>query len=180
MNVRVFVTLGTDHHRFDRLVTWLDTWHRRHDDVDLVIQEGATPAPAGAQPIGMVGRDELLDHLSRADVIVCQGGPGSIADARSVGRRPIVVPRLAEFDEVVDDHQVAFCRRLHDDGAIQAVHTEAELAAALDEAVADPDSTRAPVPESPAPATAAEVARVLTRVAGTAPGAIVWRRLRRR
>ena len=37
----VFVTVGSDHHRFDRLVSWVDAWAAGRD-VDCVIQYGTS------------------------------------------------------------------------------------------------------------------------------------------
>jgi UDP-N-acetylglucosamine transferase subunit ALG13 len=73
-------------------------------------------------------------------VVVTQGGPGGIMDSRECGTVPIVVPRLARLDEVVDDHQVAFTRQLAGRGLVVAAESEAELHAALDRAVGDPAS----------------------------------------
>ena len=52
---------------------------------------------------------DLMGYYATASVVVVQGGPGSIQDARRTGAIPLVVPRRAEFDEVVDNHQVPLC-----------------------------------------------------------------------
>ena len=49
----------------------------------------------------MLGYDELVSAMAEADVVIAQGGPATIMDARSVGHRPIVVPRRGHLDEVV-------------------------------------------------------------------------------
>ena len=135
------VTLGTDHHRFDRLMDWLERWNTSHPGaVRWVAQHGSTRPLAGADGFAMKPRAELLELLLAADVVVTQGGPGGIMDSRECGTVPIVVPRLARLDEVVDDHQVAFTRQLAGRGLVVAAESEAELHAALDRAVSDPAS----------------------------------------
>lgn len=141
--IRTVVTVGTDHHRFDRLMDWLDRWHLDHPHaVEWIVQHGASRSMQGIEGFPMVSRPQLLAALSTSRIVVTQGGPGGIMDSRDCGIVPIVVPRLARFDEVVDDHQVAFCRHLARRGLIVLAETEQELRQALDRACADPESLR--------------------------------------
>ncbi len=133
------VTVGTDHHRFDRLMDWLERWNAGNPGaVRWIVQHGSSRPMSGADGFAMKSRAELLELLRAADVVVTQGGPGGIMDSRECGTVPIVVPRLARLNEVVDDHQVAFVRQLARDGRLVAAQSEAELHAALDRAVLDP------------------------------------------
>lgn len=141
--VRALVTVGTDHHRFDRLMDWLDSWNQAHPGaVEWTVQHGSSRSLAGVEGFAMTSRPELLELLAAHRVVVTQGGPGGIMDSRASGVLPIVVPRLARFDEVVDDHQVTFCHHLARRSMIVLAETEAELHAALDRACADPDAFR--------------------------------------
>ena len=118
---RIVVTVGTDHHPFDRLIRWINDWLAQHPDraSDFFVQSGAAsviPACPSARFLEAAQLNALLDE---ADVMVCHGGPGSIADAWARGQVPIVVPRLRRLGEVVDDHQVDFCRKLAELGRIR-------------------------------------------------------------
>jgi UDP-N-acetylglucosamine transferase subunit ALG13 len=140
------VTVGTDHHRFDRLMDWLERWDAANPGaVRWTVQHGSSRPMSGADGFAMKPRAELLELLEAADLVVTQGGPGGIMDSRASGTTPIVVPRLARLDEVVDDHQVAFVRQLARNGLLVAAESEAELHAALDRAVLDPASLAAGV-----------------------------------
>ena len=133
------VTVGTDHHRFDRLMDWLERWNAGHPGaVRWVVQHGSSRPLPGAENFGMTPRADLLELLRAADLVLTQGGPGGIMDSRLCGTVPIVVPRLAKLHEVVDDHQVAFARHLGRNGLVITAESETELHAALDRAVADP------------------------------------------
>lgn len=105
------VSVGTDHHRFDRLIDWIDRsledWHG-DEAPSCLVQHGASRAPRMADGVDRLVRGELLEHYRQADVVVVQGGPGSILDAREVGQIPLAVPRKPELNEVVDSHQAAF------------------------------------------------------------------------
>jgi UDP-N-acetylglucosamine transferase subunit ALG13 len=172
-------TLGTDHHRFDRLVDWLDQWLARNPSaVHCLVQHGSSRKPLRADAVDVVPHEDLLQQLAAASIVVSQAGPGSIRDARSCGIVPIVVPRLATLDEVVDDHQVAFARRMHDDGVVILAQSSDELSAALDAALRDPATVRRPPPRSSATKTAARVEDALTGVMAASPGFVSLRRLR--
>lgn len=162
-HVRVFVTVGTDHHPFERLIGWIDDWERP-TGVDVLVQHGSTRAPLAAEGVAFLDVAELRQTLELSDLIVTQGGPGGIMDARRTGRRPIVVPRRAALGEAVDDHQVAFARHLARLGTIDLVENRAELHRALSAGVLDPDSWRC----TPLEDTAATVAEAVGREVGAA------------
>jgi UDP-N-acetylglucosamine transferase subunit ALG13 len=138
----VFVTVGTDHHPFNRLVQWVDGWAASHPDVEVVIQHGEASSPAHADARAYLTHSELFGFIRRADVIVSHGGPATIAEAWNVGLIPIVAPRGHSLGEHVDNHQQAFAAVLAAREQVIQVTTEGELAAALDHAMADPSWLR--------------------------------------
>ncbi|WP_340296062.1 hypothetical protein [Aquipuribacter hungaricus] len=173
----VVVSVGTDHHRFDRLSDWLEPWIARHPEVRVVHQHGSSRPARGAEPVRMLPREEMLALQQEATAVVVQGGPGSMLDARLCGRLPVVVPRLARLHEVVDDHQVHFCDRLSALGWITLADDADRLAALLDEALADPQAFRCTPHVSAAPETALVLARRLEAVRAAPVGFVSWRRL---
>lgn len=136
------VSLGTDYHHFDRLVSWVDTYLAEHPDVTCLVQHGFTAAPQHAEAIERMPRAELLELYREAKVVLVQGGPGSILDAREVGAIPLAVPRRTELDEVVDNHQVEFSRVMEEHGETIVVTSAEDLARKLDAGLADPKSLR--------------------------------------
>lgn len=150
----VFVTVGTDHHPFDRLVRWVDDWLERVDDprVECVVQHGTSTAPARTAGRDYLDFDAVRSTMRDARAVVCHGGPGTILLSRSVGCRPIVVPRRHDLGEHVDDHQVVFSRRLAAEGTIDLAETEERflelLERALEEGAATEGSSGAPAAET--------------------------------
>jgi UDP-N-acetylglucosamine transferase subunit ALG13 len=140
----VVVTVGSDHHRFDRLVEWVDSWlaGKVGDGVDCVIQHGTAAPPTRGRGIPYLEHAELQRLFANATAVVAQGGPLSIIEPLRAGRRPIVVPRLAHLHEVVDDHQRSFCARLAAQGQVIVAEDASTLAAELDTAIADPAHLR--------------------------------------
>ncbi|WP_435108267.1 glycosyltransferase [Nocardiopsis synnemataformans] len=138
----VVVSLGTDHHSFDRLVRWIDDYARRHRTLRFLVQHGHSAAPAVAAGTPFLPGEELGEHMRRARVVVAHGGPGTIVQARRAGRLPIVVARDPELDEHVDEHQLLFVRRLEEAGRIRSCATPQQLSALLDRALASPGDFR--------------------------------------
>lgn len=138
----VVVSLGTDHHRFDRLVDWLDDWLVTRPEVDCLLQHGFSRSSALATSVPRLPRTELLEHYRRASAVVVQGGPGSILDARGLGLMPFAVPRQARLGEHVDNHQVVFTAYMVDQGEALRPDTGQALAGLLDAALTRPAEFR--------------------------------------
>lgn len=134
----VFVVVGTDHHPFDRLCAWVDTWARAHPSVRCFIQSGTSRPPTSAGWAPSLTHYELTARMAQAAAVVCHGGPGAIMDAREAERMPIVVPRRRALGEHVDDHQVRFAQHFATVGLARLATDEHSLATLLDAAVANP------------------------------------------
>jgi UDP-N-acetylglucosamine transferase subunit ALG13 len=145
----VFVTVGTDHHPFDRLVDWIDRWMSAPDreQVRCVVQHGTSRAPRLAEHRRYVGYQQMEELLDQASAVVCHGGPGSVMMCRWAGKRPIVVPRRRSLGEHVDDHQMVFARRIAQEGEITLAEDEASLAGCLERALAGEGSLDMPAEE---------------------------------
>ena len=149
--VRVFVTVGTDHHIFTRLLDWIGQWALQHPDATVVVQHGTGTLPAGCEGSEFLTMDEMREQISSADAVVCSSGPGAVMDARELGRLPIAVPRLARFGEHVDDHQVTFAQHLDRQGIARSAHDADQLAALLDEVAEHPERFRLDPPSGAEP-----------------------------
>jgi UDP-N-acetylglucosamine transferase subunit ALG13 len=137
----VFVTVGTDHHPFNRLIEWIDGWLAANRGVTALVQTGTSLHPANGEHVEYLGYAEMETAMMSAAAVVTHGGPGSIMLCRYLGKKPIVVPREHSRGEHVDDHQVAFCRRLANAGQIDLAETDAALAARLQVAVFRPTAS---------------------------------------
>jgi UDP-N-acetylglucosamine transferase subunit ALG13 len=134
----VFVTVGTDHHPFDRLMDWIDGWvsARAQDGIRCVVQHGTSRPPRLAEHQAYVAYPDMEAFLEQASAVVCHGGPGSVMMCRWAGKRPIVVPRRRDLGEHVDDHQVVFARRIAAEHEIDLAEDEQTLARCLEQALA--------------------------------------------
>jgi UDP-N-acetylglucosamine transferase subunit ALG13 len=168
----LLVTVGTDHHPFDRLVGWAGAWLAAHPGtLRCLMQTGTSAPPAGpAEWQAYLEFGALQAAMASAAAVVCHGGPGTILGARHMGAVPIVVPRQHRLGEHVDDHQVAFSRRLAaQGGGIHLAETETDLHRLLDRVAADPAAFRSG-PRDRATATAVrEFGRLVDGLVGRRP-----------
>jgi UDP-N-acetylglucosamine transferase subunit ALG13 len=134
----IFVTVGTEHYPFERLVGWVDGWLAERSDprVQCVIQHGTSAAPAHAEASSYLEYDHVEKLMRDAAAVVCHGGTGSVMLARHLGKRPIVVPRERARGEHVDDHQVVLARALAARGEVVEARSRRDLHASLDAVVA--------------------------------------------
>ncbi len=127
----VVCLVGTDHHPFDRLVSWCDILAAARPDIDVIVQHGRSQPPKVAEGQAFFEREELAALLARADVAISHGGPGLISEIRAVGIHPIGLPRNPDLGEHVDAHQMRFVARMGRADVVEAVSTQSEFMDAI-------------------------------------------------
>jgi UDP-N-acetylglucosamine transferase subunit ALG13 len=160
----VVCLLGTDHHPFDRLVSWMDAWAERHPQVRVLVQHGATTGPRCAQGVQLLAYQDLQATLAGATAAVCHGGPGTIADIRRHGLRPVVVPRASSLGEHVDDHQLQFADFMARSSVVDLADREAALHQLLDVRLTEGRPTGASAADDPAVETSRRFGLVVDEV----------------
>lgn len=122
----IFVTVGTNEARFDRLLAAVD---RLGTGEELIVQHGPSAVrPAGASAVDFLPFDDLVETMRRARIVITHAGVGSVMTSLHAGTQPIVVPRLRRYGEAVDDHQLPFGRRLEQAGLVVFCEQPEELA----------------------------------------------------
>ncbi|MCI8950519.1 MAG: multidrug MFS transporter [Lachnospiraceae bacterium] len=108
----IFVTVGTHEQPFNRLVECID--HLKKDgeiQEDVVIQIGySTYEPKYCKWQKLFLYQEMQKLVEEARIVITHGGPSSFIMPLQIGKTPVVVPRRHEFNEHVNDHQVAFSK----------------------------------------------------------------------
>lgn len=140
----IIVSVGTDHHRFDRLVRWTDDYMRArsaaHPELRILVQRGTSAPPRRVESEELIPHDQICQLFSEAVAVVSHGGPSTVMDARRAGRLPIVVPRDPDLAEHIDGHQLRFAKHLAQNNMAIVATDQPAFFAALDAALADPSS----------------------------------------
>jgi len=126
----IFVTLGSQKFQFNRLL----------EAVDNLVAEGRITEEVYAQ-IGysnyepqhfvfkqFLDREEFSKMTERADIVITHGGTGAIIGAVKKGKKVIALPRLAQYGEHVDDHQLQILKQFDGMGIILACYDLNDLA----------------------------------------------------
>lgn len=106
----IFVTVGTHEQSFERLVRCVD--ELKGSGVlteEVFIQTGYTDyEPQHCQWSKLLPYSDMEKYVKQARIVITHGGPSSFIMPLQIGKTPIVVPRQAQFDEHVNDHQLNF------------------------------------------------------------------------
>lgn len=108
----IFVTVGTHEQAFNRLIKKVDELVAEGTiNEPVVMQTGfSTYVPKHCEWHKMLSYDEMKQYIDEARIVITHGGPASFIEVLQAGKIPVVVPRLAEFGEHVNDHQEEFAQ----------------------------------------------------------------------
>ena len=125
----IFVTLGSQKFQFNRLLI----------EIDRLIEEGKITEKVFAQTgysdykpknykfNKFLNRDEFNDIMSKCDKVITHGGTGAIIGAIKKRKKVIAMPRLSEFGEHVDDHQLQITKQFSDMNLSRSINKIDEL-----------------------------------------------------
>ena len=125
----ILVTVGTNEARFDRLLRTVQDLELKEE---LIVQYGScnlrlSPATLHQE----LAYQDLVDLIDAARAVVAHAGAGIVLTALANGKRPIVLPRLKQYGEAVDDHQLHFGRKLAARGLLTLIEDGEGLREAL-------------------------------------------------
>ena len=157
----IFVTVGTNEAAFDRLIRAVAALDL---DEELVVQRGSSNVSLeNAEVHEFLPFEVLVEFVRSSRIVVSHAGVGSIMVALANGRKPIVVPRLKDFGEAVDDHQDAFAGHFEAAGLVRVAEPEtlSVLLGGTGDTHAIPAVTEGPL--------AADLRRFISEIAGVRP-----------
>ena len=96
----ILCLIGTSPYSFERLVKKVDATIA--NDNIVVIQIGHTTfKPKNCKFIKFVENTKLLEMIEGADLIITQGGYGSMMDSIQLNKKVIAIPREEKYEELV-------------------------------------------------------------------------------
>ncbi len=129
----ILVMLGTQNNSFHRLLEEIDKLI--NDGLikeDVVVQAGYTKYESTNMKIfDFISSDELDKLEQQADCIITHGGVGSIISSIEKDKKVIAVPRLKQYGEHVNDHQLDIVQSFDKLGYIIGITDISQLGDAL-------------------------------------------------
>ena len=130
----IFVTVGNANQGFKRLLQEVDRLAGEgfFGSEEVFLQTGRL---SGFSPQNCLFKDflrgkEFLEKMRDASLIICHGGCTAL-QVISLGKLPVVMPRMRRYREHINDHQVAFVRALAEKGRVIPAFEPAELKSAI-------------------------------------------------
>jgi UDP-N-acetylglucosamine--N-acetylmuramyl-(pentapeptide) pyrophosphoryl-undecaprenol N-acetylglucosamine transferase len=124
----ILLSLGTHQQPFPRAFDLVELLAVHGEEI--VIQHGST-APRLEMPntvwLEYMPYEEVVDVMAKADSVICHAGVGTIMTALKAGHTPVVIPRLAQHGEHVDDHQLDIATRFAERDLVRCVTSETDL-----------------------------------------------------
>ena len=133
----ILVTLGTQDKSFKRL---LDAIQKQIDLGNIkdrvVVQAGCTKYDSNDMEIfDLIDRDQFSELIKKCDLLITHGGVGSILTGLKNNKKIIVAPRLKEYKEHTNNHQLQIIEKFEQSGYILPLYDFDSLDKVLKEAV---------------------------------------------
>ncbi len=125
----IFITAGTYRLQFNRVLKEMDDLlENGRLSYNVTAQIGASDyKPKNFSYFDYCGQHRLHEIINDSDLVICQGGSGSLMDSLLRGKKVIGVPRLVAYKEYFDDHQIQLVGELEKMGLILAVYEIKDL-----------------------------------------------------
>lgn len=117
----IFVTVGTLHFEFIRLIKKMDDIAGKIDE-KVIMQIGFTNyEPINAEWFKFKDINSIMKYYEKSDVIVAHAGAGTLLDSLSFKKPIVAVPRRKKYGEHIDDQQLELTDVLEKSGKVFAV-----------------------------------------------------------
>lgn len=129
----ILVMLGTQNNSFHRLLEEIDELVKKGIINDeIIVQAGYTKYNSKNMKIlGLMPKEELEKYQEKADLIITHGGVGSIISSIEKRKKVIAVPRLHEYQEHVNNHQIEIVEKYSNENLIIGCKQVSDLEKAI-------------------------------------------------
>ena len=129
----ILVLLGTQNNEFTRLLKEIEkNIDKKNIEEEVIVQSGFTKYESHRMKIfDMLPKEELIDYVKKANLVITHGGVGSIQTALQENKKVIAVPRKAKYSEHVNDHQCQIVKTFDEKGYVIGTNGVEDLEEAL-------------------------------------------------
>jgi UDP-N-acetylglucosamine transferase subunit ALG13 len=123
----IFVTIGTQE-PFNRLIKAVDAIGDKLNDKEITAQAfGVDFAPKNIKLVELLPPDEFNRLFTNASLIISHAGMGNIISALQFSKPIIILPRLVEFGEHRNEHQLHTAKKFESLGYVNVAYSAEEL-----------------------------------------------------
>lgn len=125
----ILITLGTQDKQFTRLLDMVQEQINKGNIQDkIIVQAGYTKYESKDMEIfDLIDRDKFADLISKCDLLITHGGVGSIITGLQHDKKVIVAPRLAKYNEHMNNHQLQIVNNFSKKGYILPLYENDDL-----------------------------------------------------
>lgn len=128
----IFASLGTMDMPFYRMAKAVDEFAATTVE-EVIVQTGYTDYEYKyAKAFTFCTKEEMAQYISKASVLILQGGWGAISEAMEMHKKIVVIPRYDKTEHIHDQFQLV--RKLDSLGCVIGVFDETELQEAIKQA----------------------------------------------
>lgn len=120
----IFVTLGTQDKKFDRLLYAIEKQIKNNIIKDkVIVQAGHTKFKSDYMQIfDLVDSVSFNKYIDECDLLITHGGVGSIISGLKKNKKVIAAARLKKYKEHTNDHQIQIIDAFSSEGYILALN----------------------------------------------------------
>ena len=129
----ILVTVGSQKFQFNRLLSKIDELIEKKAITDKVFaQIGVSDyKPKNYEHVDFMPQEEFSKKMDECDMVITHAGTGVIVNAVKKEKKVVALPRLAKFNEHVDDHQIQLIKEFEELNFIEPVYEIEELEKAI-------------------------------------------------
>ena len=108
----IFVTVGTHSQQFNRLLEKLDELKKRGKIKEELFAQtwNSSYVPKNFKSKKFLTDNEFEEKVKKASLVISHGGAGAIITSLKYEKKLVLVPRLKDFGEHTDSHQLDLAR----------------------------------------------------------------------
>lgn len=115
-NIKLFVPLGTQKFPFERIITAMNKLveDNKYKADEIVMQSAIYPITPKFTHFTLIPNEDFKHYMSLAEVVVTHSGVNSIISSMEMGKPLVICPRLYEYGEHIDNHQMEIAKLMHE------------------------------------------------------------------
>lgn len=130
VDILIVISVGASEYPFDRFIKIIDEICNEKiiNGKDVIAQIGKSNyKPKNFESFQLIGREEFQQYIEKADIIITHAGTGCVVPALKLQKKVIIFPRMVEYNEHLDNHQLELSDAFEKEGYVLCAKNKNEL-----------------------------------------------------